>query len=364
MIDIKPVLIMAGGTGGHVYPALAVADVLREQGIPVVWLGTRSGLEARVVVEAGYPIKWLNVTGLRGKGFLTLLLAPMKLIMACIQAYIIIKQTRPCAVLGMGGFVSGPGGLMAWLSGKPLLIHEQNAVAGMTNKILAKIADKVLVAFPDTLPNSLSSKATEVGNPIRGGILKVLPPEERLDQSERALRLLVVGGSLGAVRLNELLPESIAKINLQDRPEIIHQTGKNNFQQASACYALHNVEADVQAYIEDMARVYAWADLVICRSGAMTVFELSAVGVASILVPYPSAVDDHQTANAMYLSGAGAAILKQQKDINSQWLCDTIEMLTKQRDRLLEMAKSARRCSKPAAANDVAHMCMLAGGLV
>lgn len=360
MIDIKPVLIMAGGTGGHVYPALAVADVLREQGIPVVWLGTRSGLEASVVAKAGYPIKWLNITGLRGKGLLTLLLAPMKLIMACVQAYLIIKETKPCAVLGMGGFVSGPGGLMAWLSGKPLLIHEQNAVAGLTNKILAKIADKVMVAFP----NTLGAEAIEVGNPVRKDILKVLPPKERMDKAESTLKLLVVGGSLGAVRLNELLPESISKIDEKDRPVIIHQTGKNNYQQACECYAQYSVKADVQAYIEDMASVYAWADLVICRSGAMTIFELSVVGVASILVPYPSAVDDHQTANAMFLSNAGAAIVKQQKDIDSQWLCDTIKMLAQQRERLIEMANSARLCARPDAANDVAHLCRLAGGLV
>lgn len=360
MIDVQPVLIMAGGTGGHVYPALAVANVLRNHGIPVVWLGTKSGLEANVVPAAGFPVRWMNVSGLRHKGVLAYLLAPFKLIVACAQAYLIIRQTKPCAVLGMGGFVSGPGGLMAWLSGKPLLIHEQNAVAGLTNKILAKIARHVLVAFPDTL----AVDESEVGNPVRKEILEISPPELRVTNSSGALKLLIIGGSLGAVRLNELMPEAISKITQEQRPEIIHQTGIKNFDQAKDSYQKFNVDARVEPFIEDMAQVYSWADLIICRSGAMTVFEIAAVGVASVLIPYPYAVDDHQTSNARYLADAGAALLIQQSEISSDWLCETITQLTQQRDRLLKMAKIARSCAKPNAANDVAQLCMSAGGVV
>lgn len=360
MIDMKPVLIMAGGTGGHVFPALAVASELRNRGVPVVWLGTKNGLEAKVVPDAGFPIQWIDIGGLRGKGVLAFLLAPVKLLRACVQAFFIIRKIKPCAVLGMGGFVSGPGGLMAWLVRKPLLIHEQNAVAGLTNKILAKIAKYVFVAFPDTF----SKNEIQVGNPVRKEMLILDDPQTRLAKNTGALRLLVIGGSLGAVRLNELLPEAISKIAPGERPEIIHQAGLKNIHQAKDCYRRFNVEATIEAFIEDMAKVYSWADLVICRAGAMTVFELAAVGVASVLVPYPYAADDHQTFNGLYLVDAGAAILVQQKELNSEWLSKTITQLTQQRDRLLQMAKAARLCSKPDAANDVAQMCMVAGGIV
>lgn len=359
MIDMKPVLIMAGGTGGHVFPALAVASELRDRGVPVVWLGTKSGLEAKVVPDAGFPIQWINIGGLRRKGKLAYLLAPIGLMRACIQAFLIIRKIKPCAVLGMGGFVSGPGGLMAWLVRKPLLIHEQNAVAGLTNKILAKIARHVFVAFPETF----GKKEIQVGNPVRSDIVDLKAPEDRLTKKTGALKILVIGGSLGAVRLNEIVPEAISKISVDDRPEIIHQTGMKNIDQAVACYEQYQVEANVEAFIDDMAEVYSWADLVICRAGAMTVFELAAVGVASVLVPYPYAVDDHQTANGQYLVDAGAAILVQQKEMDSDWLCNIVTQLMHQRDRLLQMAKAARLCSKPNAANEVAQMCMVAGGI-
>ena len=360
MNDMKPVLIMAGGTGGHVFPALAVASELRNRGVPVVWLGTKNGLEAKVVPDAGFPIQWIDIGGLRRKGKLAYLFAPIKLIRACIQAFFIIRKIKPCAVLGMGGFVSGPGGLMAWLVRKPLLIHEQNAVAGLTNKILSKIANHVFVAFPETF----SKKEIQVGNPVRSDIVDLKVPEERLTNKSGALKLLVIGGSLGAVRLNEIVPEAMSKIAAEERPEIIHQTGIKNIEQATACYKQFHVEANVEAFIDDMAEVYSWADLVICRAGAMTVFELAAVGVASVLVPYPYAVDDHQTANGQYLVDAGAAILVQQKEMDSDWLCNIVTQLMHQRDRLLEMAKAARLCSKPNAANEVAQMCMVAGGIV
>lgn len=359
MMTTRPVLIMAGGTGGHVFPALAVADELRSRGIPVVWLGTQAGIEARLVPQAGFPIEWLSISGWRGKGVVSILLAPMKLIIACSQAMKILIKRKPCAVLGMGGFASGPGGLMAWFLRKPLLIHEQNAVPGLTNRLLSIIAGQVLEAFP----GSFGKNALHVGNPVRKEIIELSAPEHRFKSHSSALRLLVVGGSLGAVRLNELIPEAMEKIALDARPEIRHQTGIKKIESTKALYKKYNVVAHIEAFIDDMAEAYAWADIIVCRAGAMTVFELAAAGVGSILVPYPYAVDDHQTANARYLETVDAAIVRQQDEINSEWLSKTISELTQQRDRLLRMAKAARRQAKPAAAKDVAERCMLAGGL-
>ena len=360
MRSVRPILIMAGGTGGHVFPALAVADELRAKGVPVIWLGTKAGIESRLVPQAGYPIEWLNISGWRGKGILSRLLAPVRLIMACSQALRVLLKKKPCAVLGMGGFASGPGGLMAWLMRKPLLIHEQNAVAGLTNRLLSKVATEVLEAFP----GALGKKAHYVGNPVRKEILALSSPEKRFASHDGALRLLVIGGSLGAVRLNELLPEAVSNIELAARPEVWHQTGLKNHDAAQALYKEFNVEARVDAFIDDMTAAYAWADLVICRAGAMTVFELAAAGVASVLVPYPYAVDDHQTVNADYLVKVDAAIVRQQKELDAEWLRSTITELTQQRDRLLRMAKAARSQAKPDAANEVAERCMLAGGLL
>lgn len=360
MTSVRPILIMAGGTGGHVFPAMAVADELRAKGVPVIWLGTKAGIEARLVPQAGYPIEWLNISGWRGKGILSLLLAPAKLIMACVQAGRIILRKKPCAVLGMGGFASGPGGLMAWLMRKPLLIHEQNAIAGLTNRLLSRLASEVLEAFP----KALGKKAHYVGNPVRKNIIALASPEKRLAHREGALRLLVVGGSLGAVRLNELVPEALSKIEFAARPEVRHQTGLKNHQAAHALYKKFNVDGRVDDFIDDMAEAYEWADVVICRAGAMTVFELAAAGVASILVPYPYAVDDHQTANADYLVSVDAAIVRQQKDIDAQWLHATIVELMQQRNKILNMAKAARSQAKPNAASEVAERCMLAGGLI
>ena len=360
MRAVPPILIMAGGTGGHVFPALAVADELRARGIPVIWLGTQAGIEARLVPQAGYTIEWLSITGWRGKGMINTLLAPARLIVACYQALLVLLKRKPCAVLGMGGFASGPGGLMAWLLRKPLLIHEQNAVAGLTNSLLSIVASEVMEAFP----GALGKKARYVGNPVRKDIIDLPSPELRLANHDAALRVLVIGGSLGAVRLNELVPEAVSKIESAARPEVWHQTGLKNHNAAQARYKKFGVDARVDAFIDDMAAAYAWADVVICRAGAMTVFELAAAGVASILVPYPYAVDDHQTVNAEYLEKVDAAIVRQQKDMDAEWLKSTITELTQQRDRLLRMAKSARSQAKPDAANEVAERCMLAGGLI
>ncbi|MCW8922478.1 MAG: undecaprenyldiphospho-muramoylpentapeptide beta-N-acetylglucosaminyltransferase [Gammaproteobacteria bacterium] len=360
MRSVQPIMIMAGGTGGHVFPALAVADELRARGVPVIWLGTQAGIEARLVPQAGYPIEWLSITGWRGKGILNTLLAPARLIVACYQAVRVLLKRKPCAVLGMGGFASGPGGLMAWLLRKPLLIHEQNAIAGLTNRLLSHVASEVMEAFP----GALGKKAVYVGNPVRKDIINLSSPEHRLASHDGALRVLVIGGSLGAVRLNELVPEAISKIEPAARPEVWHQTGLKNHDAAQVLYKKFAVEGRVDAFVDDMAEAYAWADVVICRAGAMTVFELAAAGVASVLVPYPYAVDDHQTANADYLARVEAAIVRQQDDMDAEWLRSTITELTQQRDRLLRMAKSARSQAKPEAANEVAARCMLAGGLV
>jgi len=358
MIDVRPVMIMAGGTGGHVFPALAVADELRARGIPVVWLGTKAGIESRLVPQAGYPIEWMSITGLRGKNTLTLVLAPVRIAMACWQALAVLLRRKPCAVLGMGGFASGPGGLMAWLIRKPLLVHEQNAIAGMTNSILARFANVVLQAFPGVFKN-----AETTGNPVRQSICDIEAPERRFSQQQRKLRLLVVGGSLGAVKLNEIIPSALAAIDEADRPEVIHQTGLKNIESAKACYADAAVEAKIEAFIDDMPAVYEWADLVICRAGAMTVFELAAAGIASILVPYPHAVDDHQTQNAYYLERSGAAIIKQQDELSTDWLTAVIKDFSNNRTKLLEMAVAARKLAIPGSAKTIADACLTAGGI-
>lgn len=360
MIEVRPVLIMAGGTGGHVFPALAVADELRARGVPVVWLGTKAGIESRLVPQAGYPIEWMSITGLRGKNTVTLLLAPVRIVMACWQAMRVLLKRRPCAVLGMGGFASGPGGMMAWLIRKPLLVHEQNAVAGMTNKILSRFASVVLQAFPGVF-----KKAKTTGNPVRQSICELTAPAERFAQRDvkNRLRLLVIGGSLGAVKLNEIIPQALATMAVTDRPEVIHQTGMKNIDAAKDLYESADVDAKVEAFIDDMPAAYEWADLVICRSGAMTVFELAAAGVASVLVPYPYAVDDHQTGNARYLESAGAAIVRQQDELTTDWLVAVINDFSANRNKLLEMAIAARKLAIPDSAKTIADECQMAGGI-
>lgn len=352
----RPVMIMAGGTGGHVYPALAVADELKQRGVPVIWMGTKKGIEARLVPAAGIDVDWLGMSGLRGKGVLTLLLAPLKIIMACYQALKILHKRKPAVVLGMGGFVSAPGGLMAWLVRIPLLVHEQNAVPGMSNKILARVANKVMEAFP----NSFKTNATQVGNPVRRDISSLPGPLERNKDRTGALRVLVFGGSLGAARLNELVPEACAKIIKEKDLVIKHQAGPGNFEQTRMNYSQLNVKAEVLEYIDNMPEMYAWADLVICRAGAMTIAELAAAGVASILVPYPYAVDDHQTFNARYLSDQGAAILLKQSELNIETLVN--EMQQMDRNKTLEMSEKARLLGMPDSTRLVTDACIKAGG--
>lgn len=352
----RPIMIMAGGTGGHVYPALAVADELRTRGVPVVWLGTRKGIEARLVPEAGIDIEWLGVSALRGKGVFSLLLAPFNLLRAGLQALQILLRRQPCAVLGMGGFVAGPGGFMAWLLGKPLLIHEQNAIPGLTNKLLARLADVVMEAFPESFKS-----AVHVGNPVRRSIATLASPSQRMKHREGALHLLVFGGSLGAASLNAIVPQALSGLTKEQRPQVWHQAGPKNIEQATNNYAQLQVGARVDAYIDNMAEAYAWADLVLCRAGAMTVAEIAAVGVASILVPYPYAVDDHQTANAHYLADAGAAVLLPQAQLGVEKLQGLLADMT--HDKVLDMANRARRLGMPESTRIVVEQCLEAGGI-
>jgi UDP-N-acetylglucosamine--N-acetylmuramyl-(pentapeptide) pyrophosphoryl-undecaprenol N-acetylglucosamine transferase len=356
----RPVLIMAGGTGGHVFPALAVAEELVARGVAVSWLGTRRGLEARVVPAAGYPLETMRVSGLRGKGALRLLLAPFMLLGALLQALIILLRLRPRAVLGMGGFASGPGGVIAWLLRRPLLIHEQNSVAGMTNRWLAPLAHTVMEAFPGSLPAKY--RPVHTGNPVRREITRLVEPTERLTQHQGALRVLVIGGSLGAHALNTAVPAAMAQLFSANTCQVRHQTGPADQDAVRQAYAVAGLDARVSSFIEDMAAAYAWADLVICRAGALTVAELAVVGVASILVPFPHATDDHQTGNARFLADAGAAILMPQATLDTERLARLLEDFAAQREVLLEMACRARALAVPQAARRVAELCLQAGG--
>lgn len=344
-------MVMAGGTGGHVYPAIAVADALHAQGWQIVWLATEGGMENRLIADKPYEKAMMTMQGVRGKGFMGWLTLPVKLVRAFSQARAAIKQYQPHVVLGMGGFAAFPGGVMAKLTGVPLVIHEQNSVAGLTNKVLAKIANRVLTGFP----NALGAKGEMVGNPVREGISGLPTPEQRFAEHHGVLRVLVVGGSLGAVALNTLLPKAFAQLPLNARPQIIHQSGEKQIEALKKAYADAGVAADCRAFIHDMAEVYAWADLVICRAGALTVAELANVGAASILVPFPFAVDDHQTTNAAYLAQAGAAQLIQQRDLDIAQLAALLQTLD--RATCLQMAQKARALARPQATRQVAAVC-------
>ncbi len=352
------ILIMAGGTGGHIFPALAVARVLIARGAEVRWLGTQKGLEAKIVPDEGIDIDWIKVSGLRGKGMASWLSAPFNLMFAVKQAIQVIRDYRPNVVLGMGGFVSGPGGIAAWLLRKPLLIHEQNAVLGLTNRLLAPLAKKVMQAFPDTFAKQKNALTT--GNPVREDIAGLVLPKERFSQRSGALRILIVGGSLGAKVFNEKMPETLKLLSAIDRPEVWHQTGTKNLTVTQRMYAAAQVDGRIEAFIENMADAYAWSDLVVCRSGALTVSELASAGVASILVPYPHAVDNHQTENARYLSERGAAILLPQCEFTGETMSELLLRFSHPtgRDELLAMAQRARDLAKPDATSDVVHQCL------
>ncbi|MCK5918241.1 MAG: undecaprenyldiphospho-muramoylpentapeptide beta-N-acetylglucosaminyltransferase [Cocleimonas sp.] len=366
MTNKRPILVTAGGTGGHVYPGLAVARALIEQDIPVVWMGTHKGLEARVIPAAGIEMAWLDVNGLRGKGLITLLAAPVKLVRALFQSISIMRKHRPVAVLGMGGFVAGPGGLVASLMGIPVVIHEQNAVAGLTNKLLSRFSKKILEGFPQTFAKGASSakqnKIIAVGNPVRKEITDIAAPDKRLAGREGATRLLIIGGSLGAQALNETVPSALAELELAIRPEVRHQAGKSKEESTQENYKVADVDAIVTPFIEDMSEAYEWADLIICRAGALTIAEVAAAGLASVLVPYPYAVDDHQTANGAYLAECGAAILIPQTEFNKQSASEVLQSLLTNREKLLRMSIKAKEMAKPTATIEVAAICAQLAG--
>ena len=348
----KTLMVMAGGTGGHVYPAMAVADYLKAKGWNIVWLCTEGGMENRLIASKDYQKAMITMRGVRGKGVLGWVLLPVKLSIALVQSYKAIAKFQPNLVLGMGGFAAFPGGLMAWISRKPLVIHEQNSVAGLTNKTLAHFAKKVLTAFPA----AFGSKALLVGNPVRADITEILSPVARLEDHTGQLRLLVVGGSLGAQALNDVLPKALAEIAPESRPLVVHQAGEKHITALQANYQVAGVSADTKAFIQDMAAMYSWADIVICRAGALTIAEVSAAGVASVLVPFPFAVDDHQTSNAHYLSEAGAAILISQTEFTVAKVVTLLQNLT--RKQCLAMAIKARALGKPEATATVANICL------
>jgi UDP-N-acetylglucosamine--N-acetylmuramyl-(pentapeptide) pyrophosphoryl-undecaprenol N-acetylglucosamine transferase len=346
----RTIMIMAGGTGGHVFPALAVAGYLKQQGWRVVWLGAKTGMEATLVPKHGYEVAWVRFSGLRGKGLMRAALLPFNLLVAFWQSARAIFAQRPDVVLGMGGYISFPGGMMASLLHRPLVIHEQNSVAGLANKVLARLADKVLEGFPGSLPGAQFS-----GNPVRKDIAALGAPGARYAVRSGRLRLMVVGGSLGAQILNETVPQALALLPQGERPEVTHQAGEKNIEALRAGYASAGVQAELVAFIDDMAARYADADVVLCRAGALTVAELACAGVASILVPLPHAVDDHQTGNAKFLSGRGAALLLPQSELTPENLARLLRGLDRQ--QLLAIAERARRLGKPEATRIVADTC-------
>lgn len=357
----RTILIMAGGTGGHVFPGLAVADYLKRMGWHVVWLGTETGMEAKLVPQHGYQTETISFSGLRGKRLMAWLMLPLRLIKAFMQSLRIIRRVRPDVVLGMGGYPAFPGGMMASLLHKPLAIHEQNSVAGLTNKILAQVADKIFLGFPDV---NLAKKAQVMwsGNPVREEIAQIDAPQQRFAGRQGKLNLLVIGGSLGAQALNTVVPQALKLIPEQSRPVVTHQTGAAHVESVRKVYTDLALKGEVIAFIGDMAKRYAACDVVLCRAGALTVAELCAAGAASILVPYPHAVDDHQTGNARYLADHGAAMLLPQHELTTEKLADLLANLT--RERLLDMAVAARNQAKPEAARVVAEACIeLSGAL-
>jgi UDP-N-acetylglucosamine--N-acetylmuramyl-(pentapeptide) pyrophosphoryl-undecaprenol N-acetylglucosamine transferase len=361
-VSLAPILIMAGGTGGHVFPGLAVAEALHAHNQTVVWLGTRRGLEAELVPAREIEIEWISIAGVRGKGLAAWLVAPFKIVWAISQALGVMIRRRPGAVLGLGGFVAGPGGIAAWLARKPLVIHEQNAVAGTTNRLLARFARRVFEAFAGSFPPS--ANAVEIGNPVRASILDRAHPESPADPvtSGRQVRLLVLGGSQGALVLNQTVPAAVAKLAAAERPAIRHQAGRS-LQAATRAYRETGVESDCLAFIDDMAEAYAWADVVIARAGALTLAELAAAGVGAILVPYPYAIDDHQRKNAEYFAAAGAALIVPQDELDPERLAAELGRLLGNRNALAEMGRCSRSLARPDAALRLAEACMdLAGG--
>ncbi|MGA8514062.1 MAG: undecaprenyldiphospho-muramoylpentapeptide beta-N-acetylglucosaminyltransferase [Burkholderiaceae bacterium] len=351
---------MAGGTGGHIFPGLAVAEALRASGLQVQWLGAPNSMESRLVPPRGFALNTIDFSGVRGKGLFTFALLPLRLIKAFWQSIQVIRHVKPDVVVGLGGYISFPAGMMAVLLGKPLVLHEQNSVAGMANKVLAQVADKVFTAFPGVL-----KKAEWVGNPLRAEFLQQAEPAERFAprqaDAQHRLQLLVVGGSLGAKALNEIVPLAIALLPAHQRPQVIHQSGEKQIDALRANYAAAGVEATLTPFIDNTAAAFAQADLIVCRAGASTVTEIAAVGAAALFVPFPFAVDDHQTTNARFLSNQGAAQLVRQQDLTPELLADMLqksELLT-----MLSIAQKAKHMQKIHATQAVLRACeALCGG--
>jgi len=353
-----PIMIVAGGTGGHVFPGLAVARVLRERARTVVWMGTRQGLEARLVPEAGIEIEWISIAGLRGRGPLAWLTAPIRLLLAICQALAALRRCRPVVVLGLGGFASGPGGLAAWLTRRPLLIHEQNAVAGTTNRILARFAQRIFAAFPRSFPATVEVEL--IGNPVRRSILALPTPAERFASragAGKVPRVLVLGGSQGARVLNERVPAALARLPQAIALEVWHQAGAG-IDDARAAYARTALQPRLDTFIEDMAAAYGWADLVVCRAGALTVSELAAAGIGAILIPFPHAIDDHQLKNAMSFASQGAGVVIAESAFDPERLAQELAAFLTDREALMRLAERARAQARPRAAEILADACL------
>ncbi len=357
----KPIVVMAGGTGGHVFPALAVAEYLRLEGETIIWFGTRAGIESRVVPAADFAIEWLSVQGLRGKGLMRMTLAPFRLVHACWQALVTLIRLRPKAVLGMGGFVSGPGGLMAWLLNIPLFLHEQNSVIGLTNRLLGRLAKKSYFGFPGA--SSEMPRGECIGNPVRRDLIDLPVPELRMaGREDNPVNLLVVGGSLGAATLNRVIPEAVSRLQSNERPVIKHQCGNGHETLCQKQYRKANVQAEVFGFIDNMREVYEWADLVVCRAGALTIAELTAVGIASILVPFPYAADNHQYHNARFLEQHQAARLVPEDKLDAVTLALQLRYFEQNRKALIEMSIRARSQARTDATEQLAQG-ILAGAL-
>jgi UDP-N-acetylglucosamine--N-acetylmuramyl-(pentapeptide) pyrophosphoryl-undecaprenol N-acetylglucosamine transferase len=343
-------LVMAGGTGGHIFPGLAMAEALRDRAWRVHWLGAPASMESRLVPPRGFAFEAIDFSGVRGKGFATLALLPLRLLKAFWQSIQVVRRVQPDVVIGLGGYISFPAGMVSVLLGKPLVLHEQNSVAGMANRVLALVADRVFTAFPNVL-----GKAKWVGNPLRAGFLQQPGPAERLGPRSGPLRLLVVGGSLGAKALNEIVPKALALIAPAQRPEVLHQSGATQVEALRSNYAAAGVQAELVPFIEDTAQAFADADIIVCRAGASTVTEIAAVGAAAVFVPFPSAVDDHQTANARFLVDAGGGWLVQQPDLSAQWLADLLQKT--ERPTLIQRALAAKTMQKTSATAELVAAC-------
>jgi UDP-N-acetylglucosamine--N-acetylmuramyl-(pentapeptide) pyrophosphoryl-undecaprenol N-acetylglucosamine transferase len=348
---ISTALVMAGGTGGHIFPGLAVAEALRSRGWRVHWLGGAQGtMESQLVPPRGFAYETIEFGGVRGKGFTTLLLLPLRLLKAFAQSIAVVRRVKPDVVIGLGGYITFPAGMMAVLLGKPLVLHEQNSIAGMANKVLAGVADRVFTAFPNVL-----KKSAWVGNPLRESFLKQADPAERMANRTGPLRLLVVGGSLGARALNEIVPKALALIPRESRPVVLHQSGAKQIDELRANYTAAGVLAELTPFIDDTAKAYADADLIVCRAGASTVTEIAAVGAAAVFVPFPAAVDDHQTTNAKFLTDAGGGWLVQQRDLTPEWLAQLLR--TVERPELIRRANAAKTMQKTHATAEVVAAC-------